>query len=387
MEVSIQELFQDEKYHKYISQNEINFFETFGRLNNKKRLIEKLKRVYDHVETFGRGSNLTFELANPIHDAVIDKRSIATTDPAVLELAQLVNEKIGKDRIGDTYTAKNWLRKFGFKLFFEADWLVREEFNKLTADLDLTWNEYSKSEIVIQNYKKPSILKVLADSKADAVIFDQFYKFYGRFFAAVVNHSKLKFEDIWLGLNEERNEISYLLPHEVVAMKKFELENRELSKKRNWKETVEYLDFIKSRFDADRVWKEYKLKDASIDKSVQINEGEENNIFDLTTNMFIKSMTRRELSKKRRPYSRSEETTKNSESMKVLADLGLVDLDSIDLTDDEFKVTDSIEFRLIKDRVLVEAIVKIIELINKGYKVDMSFYFEKLEEEKRKNDD
>ena len=183
--VTINELVTNEKYSQYLPKNEIKFFKKMHRFNVKKRVIEKLKRVYSHVECEGRGDHTTFTLGEQIEGAVVDKRSIATTNPVVLKMAQNANMSLTRSMIGEHFTAKRWLSKFGVRLPFISK---QEFFDRYNNNSD--YGAEIETGVNINDYVQPDIHEVLNSELAQKQLAYIIDRFYGRFFQSVASHSK-----------------------------------------------------------------------------------------------------------------------------------------------------------------------------------------------------
>ncbi|MFT9372439.1 hypothetical protein [Liquorilactobacillus hordei] len=364
-EITINELVTNEKYSQYLPKNEIKFFKEMHRFNVKKRVIEKLKRVYSYVECKGRGDRTTFTLGEPIEGAVVDKRSIATTNPVVLKLAQNANMSLTRSMIGEIKTAKQWLRLIGFDLFyinkFELDRKIRELVGSYDPEI-----KYSNIDVDLTDYEQPTLLDVFEDYQSRELLIEKIGQFYGYIFRSVESHANIKFEKRYAVLDDEDERI-VLTTLEQVTLETFE--KNEISEGKSRKDLIkskEYGEFIHKRFNAKRIWREWEL--TSCKNGVKNEVNNKSDIFDGCVKMFMSSMVNREIGKNKIPYEFEIENIKKSDEIKELIELGL----AVDLTNE--RTIDNIEFRLIKDRLLVLGTAKIIELMNLDYKVDLTEY-------------
>ncbi|MDN7145164.1 hypothetical protein QS460_04390 [Liquorilactobacillus mali] len=379
--LTIEELIK--KYPKYVSAKEVEYFEKMHSLKNKKMLINKLKRGFGHVETTGRGSKLVFYLDNPIDSAVIDKRSIATTNIAVLKLAQNADKAITKDMVGTRYISKQWLLKMGLTPIY----MSKNDFFKKYNEKSDYGNEF-EAGVDINDYTKPKIWEVLSSELAQKKIAYVIDRFYGRFFQSVVAHSKLKFEKVYVGNlkikadTEEKwniNKSVKLNSVQTQIIKKFvEINKERFNSLTELYESKEFNKYIYENLDIISLWTEYELVEAEADTaSVITNQAE---VTELFADMLVKSIANQEIKPvfdaKKIPYEfmKAFYLSNMDENIKLIYDLeGDITLD---------KEKDNIWYRLVKDRVLTQSVKKLIEDMQ-GIKADITTY--KVNEKEWKN--
>ncbi|KRN31621.1 hypothetical protein [Liquorilactobacillus mali] len=386
-ELDLNELINE--YNKYIPQREVEYFKKNGSLDHKKRVVEKLKKAFKNVSTSGRGKKLIFFIGAPIEGAVVDLRQVATTDTAVLKVAYNANLSITQDMIGEHFTAKRWLTKFGVRLPF----ISKDEFFKKYNNHSNYGSEIDtkfEAGVNINNYTKPDIHEVLNSELAQKKIVYVIDRFYGRFFDSVVKHSKLKFKKVYIG-NFEHEEITAdgnkkwginksnkLTEWATGKVEYFIKQNRDKYKTLvELYNSKEFKQYIREDLNIISLWTEYELVEADTDTKVEIDNQAEVNL--LVSKMVIKSMTNQEISNdvkiNKIPYEFAKRfyiSTLDNET-KTLWNMGGETLFKFD------NEKDGMLYRLIRDRVLTKSVATILEEMN-DVEIDMAYYEERCEE-------
>ena len=368
------------KYSEYIPQREVEYFKKTGSLDHKKRVIEKLSKAFKNVETSGRGKKLIFFLGEPIEGAVVDLRQVATTDTAVLKVAYNANLSITQDMIGEHFTAKRWLTKFGVRLPFISK---QEFFNKYNNNSD--YGAEIETGVNINDYVQPDIHEVLNSEVAQQQLAYIIDRFYGRFFQSVASHSKLKFEKVYVGNLKVETEKNWNINKSVKLddtvtkeIKSYVKNNRsDYRSLIDLYRSSEFKKFLSTKLNVIEVWTEYELVEAETDKPSKLTNQAEVNL--LVSKMLIKSMANQEISNdvkiNKIPYEFAKRfyISNLDNETKTLWNMGGETLFEFD------NEKDGMLYRLIRDRVLTKSVATVIEEIN-DVEVNMAYYEERCKE-------
>lgn len=356
------------KYRDLIPTNELEFFQKNTRFKNKKRVIEKLNRKFQRVETTGRGGKLRFQLDGEMQDAVMDKRSIATTNKAVLLLTQNADNIIGKDMIGKALTSRKWLKEMGLDLIYSY------KFELYQAVQTETFYGNDSIGVDINNYCKPEITDVLNSRLALKNLDMMITRFYGRLFESVKSHSKrLKFEKKIVA--RKGNADIELNDEQLKIIKKYINQLIQTGVRRNDVfENSEFKKMIKKNLKLDRIWTEYELIEClNIKKVEEVNREE---ITKAVDQMLIDSVANQEFGQRVQSMQVVPYRLEKSVLAAKFNDYDeFCNLFGEPLFENEY---DSIFYRMIRDQILTESVASLIYEKQK-VKVDMSVFEEKME--------